>query len=346
VDPEAHHSEHVGVVGRHGAEEALEDVADIAEVEDVVELDGRGEEGTRDLRLQVHRRLRDLFALLLDVGGESGQVPREDRVEDDKKRLNRGHLHRVGAVGALQARVDVEGAGRGVEARHGLDVLNIAPGELVARVPPIIIKELPEEGNGLLGPVLVDLGHVDVVDEVDHLLGPGGAEGAASLLLENALHGALEEHRVGEAVEVDVHVGKGVGVHVAQLVGHDCRLARASAADKHAGVLVGHEELEEVGQALRLHGGDVDVAKDHGGRVRVLGHLLQPGDEGGAEDLVLELEGEHVLADAVVEDRPLLGKADRLELVAPEAVKCLAVVDLLVGKGAAPDRPHAGVVEV
>ena len=54
-------------------------------------------------------------------------APVHDGREDEVERLGAWHLHRVRAVGALEPRVDEEGAGGGVEARHELHVLDVAP---------------------------------------------------------------------------------------------------------------------------------------------------------------------------------------------------------------------------
>ena len=55
--------------------------------------------------------------------------------------------------------------------------------------------------------------------------------------------------------------------------------------DEHARVLVGHEQVEEVREALRLHRGHVDVPVDHRGVVRVLHHAVAPRGERRRQDL-------------------------------------------------------------
>ena len=50
-------------------------------------------------------------------------------------------------------------------------------------MPVFIIHMLPQEGNGSLGAILVDLGHVDVVNEVDQPALPPGRMDLANLLL-------------------------------------------------------------------------------------------------------------------------------------------------------------------
>ena len=68
---------------------------------------------------------------------------------------------------SLQARVDGERAGGGVHARHVLCLVDLFQRQLVAIVPVTVVEVLANERVRLHGEVLVDLGHVHVVDEVD-----------------------------------------------------------------------------------------------------------------------------------------------------------------------------------
>lgn len=58
--------------------------------------------------------------------------------------------------------------------------------------PVFIVHKLPYERVRLHGKVLVDLGHIDVVHEVDHKLAARRAEVATRLLLQRLLEHALD----------------------------------------------------------------------------------------------------------------------------------------------------------
>ena len=92
---------------------------------------------------------------------------------------------------SLQARVDGERAGRGVHARHVLRLVDLLQRQLVAVVPVTVVEVLPDERVRLHGEVLVDLGHVHVVDEVDHALRARRTVVAARFLLKRLLQNAL-----------------------------------------------------------------------------------------------------------------------------------------------------------
>ena len=68
---------------------------------------------------------------------------------------------------SLQARVDGERAGGGVHARHVLCLGDFLQRQLRPVVPVVVVEVLANERVRLHGEVLVDFGHVHVVDEVD-----------------------------------------------------------------------------------------------------------------------------------------------------------------------------------
>ena len=67
-----------------------------------------------------------------------------------------------------------------------------------------IIKELPEKSNGSLGVVLIELGHVEIINEVDQKGFTLRSPGDTSLLLKWRKT-ELKLELVSVGVEVEVH---------------------------------------------------------------------------------------------------------------------------------------------
>jgi hypothetical protein len=103
----------------------------------------------------------------------------------------------------LETGVHEEGTGGGVHSADVHSVLNILKGELVAIKPMLVVLVLTKEGNGRLSVVLVEHGHVEIINELEQLVLAEGGIGATSLLLKLGLELLLEESRVGVEVEVD-----------------------------------------------------------------------------------------------------------------------------------------------
>ena len=97
---------------------------------------------------------------------------------------------------SLEPRVDGEGSGRGVHARHVLSLGDFLQRQLRTIIPMVVVQVLSDQSVRLYGEVLVNLGHVHVINEVDESSGARGSEVTPSLLLERLL-----KHTLGDGTE-------------------------------------------------------------------------------------------------------------------------------------------------
>eukprot|EP00964_Phaeocystis_antarctica_P055483 scaffold32640_cov63-Phaeocystis_antarctica.AAC.1 len=278
--------------------DALEDLGDVAQVEGVVALGGRGQQLGRDVLVDVDRGLDHGVARALDLAGELVQVEVEDGREDLLQRavlvVDAPH-HVVVPQVAWRHRV-APAAGR-AHGRDELQVDQLAEGALLQVVPAVVVHPLAQQLDGRLRAVLLEHGHVEVVDEDDALLAKGRAEDALPPLVELAVDDALRDGARGlrRVVEEDALVD--LDVEREQPVAREQRLARARvAADEHGDAVL-HEAVEEVAVLHRVGGLHVDVGELGAGGHLVGGHRRQPLDPRAA-----------VRDEAAVVDQPLVGR--------------------------------------
>mmetsp|Transcript_31209 Transcript_31209/g.79124 ORF Transcript_31209/g.79124 Transcript_31209/m.79124 type:complete len:1071 (+) Transcript_31209:5803-9015(+) len=303
----------------------------MADRELVVEVDGSLAEGLRHLVVQLEGGLDELVRKLLVIERriELLEVPLEERAEDGHERLAAREANGKDHEMALETRVDDKGAAGGVHGAHKLHVLDDAKLQLGHVVPVLVVHVLPEQRDGVLGLVGVELRHVEVVDKVDQAEVAGGAKVAPRLLLEGRLEDGAEARAVRVVVEVcgEGHVVLGEG---AQLAVDHGRLAGAREADEERGVAELDEEVEEEGDGLGLAGGDRHRVHGRGRVVRDGGDHLGP-----------RRELERGLVDKEVKDGPLGRHLDLGPLLLPPRAVVLAHVHA-VGDGEARAKgPHA-----
>lgn len=85
-----------------------------------------------------------------------------------------------------------KGARLGVHGGHVSHILDFLGGHLGTVKPEPIVEVLLDEGDGILGAVLVWGCHVAVIEEEDKLPPLGGSIDAAAALLEVLIHYVLE----------------------------------------------------------------------------------------------------------------------------------------------------------
>mmetsp|Transcript_4626 Transcript_4626/g.7282 ORF Transcript_4626/g.7282 Transcript_4626/m.7282 type:complete len:286 (-) Transcript_4626:25-882(-) len=258
-------------------------------------------------------------------------MPVQEGLVDGQQRGLPGHADGEGGEVALQPRVDLEGARRGVHAGHHLRVRDVAHAHLHQVVHVPVLHLLPQQRDRALRVVHVHLGQVEVVHEVDQALVARRAVVRARLLLQREEHGVLQHGRGGVEVEVDGGAQHLVRVLLLQQAVDHLRLARARRAGQHDGLAHAHQQLHPEGDRARLRGGHRHLR--HG-----RGALVLDGVEVGA--LVPLVEGAVLRVQPVVEDRVAAGELHALELALPVLAEHLAVVRAVVGqRQRGPQRP-------
>ena len=94
----------------------------------------------------------------------------------------------------LQPGVDGEAPSSWVHTCHILHIADLLECHLLPIIPVGVVKVLPQQCVRLYGAVRVNLGHVHVIDEVDHLFLARRTVLFTSLLLERLLHHLNECH--------------------------------------------------------------------------------------------------------------------------------------------------------
>ena len=256
VLPQREQHERVGERLEHvDVEDALEDAREVAQVEEVVELGGRGEHLGLDAvpdgdghRHEVRGHLLDGIVLgPAEAGARHGT---EDLV--DRGVRGQRHVHHVevalGAVGdVVLARARVE---HGAEDEHVDDARELA--RLVEAVEAAVLDLHAHDLEGNLVAPLVDEGHGDVVDEAEHALVVGRAEGLALALLDRRLDLALEDGGRGRLRERHLLEGHLDRVHRVEHGEDDRRLGRARAAHEDDGAVLRDGEAHDVLKAHRV----------------------------------------------------------------------------------------------
>ena len=212
----------------------------------------QGQGGIDKVLTELLDRGKELVAGVLDVVAQ-------DCVVDCEKGLLVGEDDRKGGKVPLEPGVDGEAAGGGVHGGHVLCVVDLLEAELVPAVPVAVVDVLPDDGVGSHRAVLVHLGHVHVVQEVDELLAAGRTVVLTGLLLQRLLNDLLGH--LGAVVEVEGDIGHSVLlVQVAEsLIEHES-LARAGQPYEHEGELAVHQHVDEI-----LHPDRLGIVDETGG---------------------------------------------------------------------------------
>ena len=294
----------------------------------VVEVHRGLAEARHHLLVVRERSLDQLRAELLAVGAEVLQVAGHERAVNLHQRVLPGEVHREGHEQPLQTGVDGERARGGVHARHVLRVVDHLRRELLAVEPVAPAEMLPDLRDGHGGVVRVQLGHVQVIHEVDELILPRRAVVHTRLLLQLALQDLLERKHVREVVEVDVQAHDALGLR-GELALDERRLPGARGPDEHDGRAQLQHHVQEVRERRRLRRRDEQRA--HRGDLRVELHLRH------------QVRPRRKLArlgvDVVVKHGALARKLHRAPRALPPLIEILPVVDAVLGREAAAERP-------
>eukprot|EP00982_Pelagococcus_subviridis_P004764 29337-Pelagococcus_subviridis.AAC.9 len=178
---------------------ALPHLGYVAHVVRVVRLGRRRQKLSLDRVVNLQRRLDERRRLPHDLGRELRAVspPLHDRGVHARERrvVEIAHGYRVEV--AKQTRGDRVPPAAGRTHRRGeLNVHELAHDELASVVPPAVIHELPQEFYRRLRAVLLELRHVQVVDEDDRFRPERRAEDAFASLVELPVDDVLDLVRV------------------------------------------------------------------------------------------------------------------------------------------------------
>lgn len=258
----------------------------------------------------------------------------KEGIEDGEERLLLRELNSAQEEVTLQTRVDDERTSSGVHSSDIHSALDLLDGELYAIVPMLVVLVLTHEGNGALGVITIESGHVKIINEVDELVFADGAVDLTSSSLKLLLKDGLEEHRVSIVVEVDdlLEVILGLGRQVIEETLSDLGLTATGGTDEQRGVANLNEAIHDVLGGNRVdsgHGEASDGLRRVNGARNVLCRQFVP---------LLELSVLEV--DVVIEDGFGSGEPWCLELFLPpggEVLTVLATILQIIATTEAPD---------
>mmetsp|Transcript_31715 Transcript_31715/g.90095 ORF Transcript_31715/g.90095 Transcript_31715/m.90095 type:complete len:624 (+) Transcript_31715:5424-7295(+) len=319
---------------RGGHEQALEHVGEVSDRELVMEVDGGFPEAGGNLVVQSQGSLQDLGAQVLDAVAKLLEMAVDEGSVDLHQGVLSWELDCNGHEQPLQARVDDEASGRGVHAGDVLRVVDVLLNELRAVKPVAPAQVLADERDGHGGLVEIQLGHVQVVHEVDERLGAGWAKVDAGLLLQRALQDALEGDDVREVVEGDgqAHL---LLPKLRQLALHQLGLTHPGTAHEHDGLLQVDHEVQEEAQRGGLRRGHKHSGH---GRVTVVLHVRH--------QLGPRLELASLGVDKVVVHCALARELDGGPRLLEPLVEVALIVYAVLLAHAAAKGPHHGEDEV
>jgi hypothetical protein len=128
-----------------------------------------------------------------------------------------------------KAHINVERSGLGVHASNEHDVSDsLLDGEIRSIIVGVIVNELSDESNRLLGEIFIDLGHVKIIHKVDEGLASGRTVKSTGSLVNVRLNNNLETHGVGVRVEINLGGEDTVGVNRLEVIQHNRSLTSTS----------------------------------------------------------------------------------------------------------------------
>jgi hypothetical protein len=233
---------------RSGVANVLDNLGEISHVELVMELKSSGSE--LGVLGHINESLLgsgdDLGSHLLDVLIELSEVTSKDLRVDGVKNFLLGHGQTHGGEMSGKTDINEERSGLGVHASNEHDVSNsLLDGEISSIVVSVIVDELSDEGNGLLSEILVNLGHVEIINKVDKSLTSGRSIKGTGSLINVRLNNNLETHGVGVRVEIDLGSEDRIGINVLEVILHNGSLTSTSGTNVKDTLLGLSTDLEE-----------------------------------------------------------------------------------------------------
>ena len=154
-------------------------------------------------RVQVECGLDHHWNKFLHVRLVSREVLVQESAEDSEERLLFWELDGTEEEVTLQTRVDHEGTGSWVHSGNIHGALNFLNSELGSVIPMLVVLVLTDKGDGTLSIILIESGHVEIINEVDELVLADGSVDLTSSTLELLLKNGLEKQRVSVEIEIN-----------------------------------------------------------------------------------------------------------------------------------------------
>ena len=144
----------------------------ISKVKDVVELDGRWKESSRNLRVNSKCRFDKGFDNFRAVSIEfvHAQMLVEDLLVDGFQSIETRERNGENGEVSLKSRIDGERTSGRVHTRNVLTVVDFFERKFGSIIPVRVIQVLSNESVRLHSAVSIDFGHVHIVNEVDKSL--------------------------------------------------------------------------------------------------------------------------------------------------------------------------------
>ena len=190
-----------------GVTDVLDNLGEISHVELVMELESSGSK--LGVLTHVYESLlgssNDLGSHFLDVLIELSEVTSKDLTVDGAKDFFLGHGQAHSSEMSGKTHVNEERSGLGVHAGNEHGVSNsVLDRKISSIVVSVIVNELSDESNRLLGEILINLRHVEIINKVDESLSSGRTVEGTGSLINVRLNNNLQTHGVGVRVEIDL----------------------------------------------------------------------------------------------------------------------------------------------
>jgi hypothetical protein len=173
-----------------GGEKTLENVGQMTHVELVMEVSSGLSELGRHISVEGKSRFDHGYHLLGDSSLELGEMLEHEGGVDGVKGVGLREVNGKEPEPTLESGVDDEGSSSGVHSSDVLGVKDFLHVKLLFIVPTGVIKGLTDQRNGSLGFIRIQLGHVQIIHEVDELT-LGRSNTSSSLLLKLGLQDLL-----------------------------------------------------------------------------------------------------------------------------------------------------------
>ena len=139
-----------------------------------------------------------------------------------------------------------------------------------------MVDDLPEQLDWRLGSVLVDVGHVEVIDESNKSFVHGRTVGLTGFLIQHGFDVELQGGSISKGREVDSFVGDQLRFGCGQVIFDDLSLSGSCTTYKQHGLFPPQVHVEQVSETSCVDGRHEDLREDGLVDVLVDGDLVAP----------------------------------------------------------------------